>query len=70
MRLLKEFLITTEQPLVVLENGPPCPHCHSRKKVAVSDRLIRWTVPNGLVMYAGDDVLVVCLDCLDEKRSK
>ena len=68
MRLIKEALISREQNIVTLENGQPCPHCHGGVIVPVEQHLVRWTIPNALVLYVGEEVVCICLDCLDEKR--
>ena len=68
MRLIPNILIATEQNIVTLENGKPCPHCHGGITVPVEQHLVRWTIPNALIVYAGEEVVCVCLDCLDRKR--
>jgi len=68
MILIDRVLVQNDQSIVVLDNGRPCPHCKAKKAVPVSDHLVSWTIPHALVVYFGDVVGAICLDCLDEKR--
>ena len=66
MRFLSEFLVIKDQVIITLENGKPCRHCRKRKVIPLSDHLVSWEIPKALIVYAGEDVGVVCLDCVRE----
>jgi len=70
VRFLDKFLVVRDQPIVVLEDGPPCRHCRGRKKMELAEHLVSWVIPLALIVYAGEDVGAVCLECLSEVRAK
>lgn len=70
MRFLDKFLITHKQAIVVLGRDKPCKHCRKQQSVQLSELMVSWEIPHALVVYAGDDVAVVCLGCLDERRAR
>ena len=66
MRFIKRFLIVEKQAIVMLDNGKPCRHCRKQKTIALADHLATWEIPRALIIYAGEDVDAICLDCLEE----
>jgi hypothetical protein len=64
MRFIKRFLIVENQPIIMLKNGKPCPHCRNKKGIPLSDHLTSWQIPRALIVYASEDVDAICVDCL------
>jgi len=67
VRFLGGFLVVKDQVIVVLDNGKPCRHCRRHREVPLSDHLVSWEIPRALIVYAGEDVGAVCLDCVEER---
>jgi hypothetical protein len=65
MRFIKRFLIVENQPIIMLSNGKPCSHCRNQKQVQMSDHLVSWEIPRALIIYAGEDVDAMCVECLE-----
>jgi len=66
MIFVKRYLIVHDQSIVILENGKPCKHCERTKQMDLPDHLVNWEVPNALLVYVEDNVIAICLDCLEE----
>ena len=66
MRFIKRFLVVEKQSVVMLDNGKPCRHCRKRQTMPLADHLASWEIPHALIIYAGEDVDAICLDCLKE----